>query len=475
MKISRSRKCAAMMLALALLVVMATLLIVVNSRNSLSKLSTENYISKPHHQRNEEKIAPPISQFNQLTQNYADATYNPPKEDWKKRKKQKDDNEKELHYHDYAIFIVMYHKTGFVLTRQLKLAVSQLEIETHRPDEKNEYNDMKKLTSYGIDLKTGERFAFDTIGGWTKSAFAPRRHFSETHCPRGYRSTPFQIKRGQLYLQESPDFFCDVKELETSILARKAKIIHFVRNPFDMVMSNYLYHSQKPTPEEWVHRDDPCHAMYDDGKTLASNVLPSIGTDEINEEYFSNIIKMCRSLFQSKPSMRNSTFYEHLLELDAWDGLRLATAQMIAASGDANNYLAGGDVARMANNIVKFKELQSYMPSDVEVLTLSTEEFIKSAGNSTMKFLDFVFGANNTIISREKRWEAALSQQKNLDKAFDSPHVTQSSTTEEKENKEQLKELLHSDKDLAPILKLTESLVNEALAASSVKVFSNNS
>jgi hypothetical protein len=259
-----------------------------------------------------------------------------------------------------------------------------------------------------------------------------------------------------------------VKELETSILARKAKIIHFVRNPFDMVMSNYLYHSQKPTPEEWVHRDDPCHAMYDDGKTLASNVLPSIGTDEINEEYFSNIIKMCRSLFQSKPSMRNSTFYEHLLELDAWDGLRLATAQMIAASGDANNYLAGGDVARMANNIVKFKELQSYMPSDVEVLTLSTEEFIKSAGNSTMKFLDFVFGANNTIISREKRWEAALSQQKGFDKMKkrSSSHITQSSTTEEKENKEKLKELLHSDKDLAPILKLTESLVNEALSAS---------
>jgi type II secretory ATPase GspE/PulE/Tfp pilus assembly ATPase PilB-like protein len=122
----------------------------------------------------------------------------------------------------------------------------------------------------------------------------------------------------------------------------------------------------------------------------------------------------------------------------------------------------------MANNIVKFKELQSYMPSDVEVLTLSTEEFIKSAGNSTMKFLDFVFGANNTIISREKRWEAALSQQKGFDKMKkrSSSHITQSSTTEEKENKEKLKELLHSDKDLAPILKLTESLVNEALSAS---------
>jgi hypothetical protein len=361
----------------------------------------------------------------------------------------------------------MYHKTGYVLTRQLKKLVSQLEIETHRSDENDIYYTGQNI--FGIDLKTGERFAFDTIGSWTRSAFAPRQHSSKTHCTKGYRSEPFQIKRGQLYLQESPDLFCDVRELERAILARKAKIIHFVRNPFDMALSNYLYHSQEPTPEKWVHKDDPCHAVYKNGKTLASNVLPSIGTDEINEEYFSNIVKMCRSLFQSDSSMRNSTFYEHLIELDSWDGLRLATAQMIAASGDANNHMAGGDVARMANNIVKFKELQSYMSSDVEVLTLSTEEFIHSAAESTMKFLDFVFGANNTIISREKRWEAAQSQQKMLERAFDSPHVTQSTTRKEKKTKEKLKELLHSDKDLAPILKLTESLVNEALSAS-VKV-----
>ena len=233
-----------------------------------------------------------------------------------------------------------------------------------------------------------------------------------------------------------------------------------------MALSNYLYHSQEPTPEPWVHTDDPCHAMYESGETMASNVLPSIGTDEINEAYFSNIGKMCRSLFQSKSSMWNSTFYEHLREFDSWDGLRLATAQMVAASGDANKHLAGGDVSRMANNIVKFKELQSYMPSDVEVLTLSTEEFIKSAANSTMKFLDFVFGANNAMISREKRWEAAQKQQQGFDKAKKrSHHVTQSTTQKEKKTKEKLKELLHSDKDLAPILKLAESLVNEALSA----------
>ncbi|KAL7501059.1 hypothetical protein ACHAWT_009130 [Skeletonema menzelii] len=374
----------------------------------------------------------------------------------------------------------MYHKTGYVLTRQLKKVVSMLEIDTHHPNETDFYFDKRNHTNYGTDRATGERFAFDTVGGWTRSAFAPRRHSSQSHCPRGYRLEPFHLKSGQLYLQESPDLFCNVTELEKAILARKAKIIHFVRNPFDMVLSNYLYHSQEPTPEKWVHNDDPCHVKYENEVTLASHVLPNIGTDEINDKYFSNIVKMCRSLFQSKPSLQNSTFYEHLLELDSGDGLRLATAQMVAASGEANQHHAGGDVARMANNIVKLKELESYMPSEVEVLTMSTEEFIRSAANSTMRFLDFVFGVNNTIISREKRWEAAQSQKKSFDrvsgmlptrrekrkKRKKNKHITQSSTQEEKETKESLKELLRSDKDLAPILKLTESLVDEALSAS---------
>eukprot|EP00986_Skeletonema_menzelii_P020396 scaffold31083_cov314-Skeletonema_menzelii.AAC.1 len=81
-----------------------------------------------------------------------------------------------------------------------------------------------------------------------------------------------------------------------------------------------------------------------------------------------------------------------------------------------------------------------------------------------MRFLDFVFGVNNTVISREKRWEAAQSQEKTFDKALDSSHVTQSITRKQKKRKKRLKELLRSDKDLAPILKLTESLVDEALA-----------
>ena len=78
-----------------------------------------------------------------------------------------------------------------------------------------------------------------------------------------------------------------------------------------------------------------------------------------------------------------------------------------------------------------------------------------------------------TTISREKRWEAAQTQQETFDtqkkrgtRKKGASHITQSTTRKEKKTKETLKELLHNDQDLFPILQLTESLVNEALAAS---------
>ena len=441
-----------------------------------NEISTEHKIStSPHYLQggsNDERYAPLISQFNKSISDNEYTTS--PITDWKTRKK---GDEKELHYHDYTIFIIMYHKTGYVLTRQLKYLVTKLELETLAPHELDKLHlNRNQRIYYGTDRYTGERYAFDTIGGWTRSAFAPRRHFNYTYIPRGYRNEPMRIHSGRLYLQESPDLFCSVKELKKTIKAPKAKIIHFVRNPFDMLLSNYKYHSQDPSPEKWVHEDDPCYDQYENGETLASIALPSIGTDEINEEYFSNITKMCKSLFQTNSSLWNATFYEHLLNMNSYDGLRLASAQMIAASSIANKHLAGGDVVRMANNIVKLKELQEYAPSRVEILTLSTEEFITSTANSTMKFLDFIFGSNNTVISKEKRLEAAQSRQKNFDrekeqlskmkkeklkKAF---HVTQSTTQKEKETKEKLQGLLREDKHLAPILRLTEKFVNDALA-----------
>lgn len=186
-----------------------------------------------------------------------------------KSTKRKNRNQSSYHYHDYAIFIVHYHKTGYVLSRELKhQLISTLEVAAHRPDEKaSKYSNLAKFNVSGIDEETGERVAFDQIGNWVNSAFPQRQHLYRTNCPPGsnVRRTlgnrrpitndgkEFKLKRGAIYIQESPDLYCNDDELSSALPSSMGgtKIIHLVRNPFEMTLSNYYYHSQDPSPERW--------------------------------------------------------------------------------------------------------------------------------------------------------------------------------------------------------------------------------
>ena len=172
---------------------------------------------------------------------------------------------------------------------------------------------------------------------------------------------------------------------------------------------------------------------------------------------------MCEELFQSDS---NSTFYEHLLELDKYDGLRLATAQMVAASGMSNGYWAGGDVLRMANNLIRFKRLQevSTPNNKIEVYTVTMGDFIKNMANGTYDFLNFILGADDITIPKQTLWEAALKQEERYAKKKDRKHVTQTNEEDQRVKKE-LQERLRADPDLSFILNMTEDLVNEALSA----------
>lgn len=141
--------------------------------------------------------------------------------------------------HNYAIFIVHYHKTGYVLSRELKNLVRALESEAAYPDLKGKrFSGIKHFQS-GLDDETGKRFAFDQYGNWPRSAFQTRDHKNETNLPNRFDMSP-----ASLYVQESPDIFADDAAVleKMNTLKSGTKIIHFVRNPFEMVLSNYFYH-----------------------------------------------------------------------------------------------------------------------------------------------------------------------------------------------------------------------------------------
>lgn len=167
-----------------------------------------------------------------------------------------------FNYHDNAIFITHYHKTGYVLSRELMFLLQDIEVDVHRPDLKQNFQKRIQHEVSGVDEETGERFAFDQIGNWVKSAFSTRKHSSKTQCPfpidrnrnsRVVGTKGFRLRDSTIYVQESPDLYCSDDDILYGLGSSHkggTKIIHLVRNPYEMVISNYFYHAQDPTPGE---------------------------------------------------------------------------------------------------------------------------------------------------------------------------------------------------------------------------------
>mmetsp|Transcript_12385 Transcript_12385/g.29246 ORF Transcript_12385/g.29246 Transcript_12385/m.29246 type:complete len:668 (+) Transcript_12385:2162-4165(+) len=368
-------------------------------------------------------------------------------------------------HHDSSVLIVMYHKTGYVLTRHLAKSAIDMEFQARgRAHKKNKLG--PSLDNF--DEETGEQIAFGLRGNWNSNFVRARSHSPITKC-----HPKFQLSAGAIHLQEAPDFFCSDSEVLDSMLDKSkqgkktTKIVHFIRNPFSMVLSNYFYHAQSPTPEKWVHTDEPCEHNYKSGGSLAESVLPILASrTRIQRHHFDEVVNICVGLYQTRESLKNSTFYEHLLEMDHYDGLRLATAQMIISSSAANRNLAGGDILRMASNIIKLDNLQSNsaLPQDkremVHIMSITMEDYMKDKGNKTLQFFDFIFGQDNDLITEEIKLDVVSKHDRMSDRKKNGSHVTQGKHAD----RDELRGRLMADPVFGLILNETEMLVNQAAA-----------
>jgi len=152
----------------------------------------------------------------------------------------------------------------------------------------------------------------------------------------------------------------------------------------------------------------------------------------------------------------------------------------------------------MANNVVRLEGLRAREErwrrraddsgsddnyGDLQLLTISMDDFIENVAENTMKFMDFVFGdedgtgedefdgfiegddfySNEPIMPRNVRWEVAKHQEEKYARIRKkSKHVTTQSKPSGK--KEEWKTLLRNSPELGPILSMTEVLVNEAMS-----------
>eukprot|EP00985_Skeletonema_marinoi_P019840 scaffold11514_cov150-Skeletonema_marinoi.AAC.2 len=287
----------------------------------------------------------------------------------------------------YTYLIIHYHKSGHILTQNLRDILLQID-----PSIQRNYIDR----------------------------FPKRQHDPTTKCPH------LTLHPNTVYVQSSPDFFCDVDILAEELLTRPTKqrgvkLIHLIRDPFTMAISNYNYHSQDPLPEgeNWVKRTNPC-AVEDKSTLIYADLFmktfTSPGAYRLMEyDDFQIIQTMCHRLYDQQQS--SPGFYQHLLHLSPTDGLILATTYLMLGHG--------GDILRMANNIIKLRQLQTLerqihlqqhtlatfsneSKRKVQVLTMSMDNFIRRPKESTIQFLEFIsLGNSGVLLSVEEKEEIA--------------------------------------------------------------------
>ncbi len=350
---------------------------------------------------------------------------------------------------EYAHLIINYHKTGHELAYSLQELV---------------------LSNFPqMERENGAR---------------PRQHPSS-----GQGCTHIELPPGKIVVQEAPHFFCDTNNLAEMLLANRGrfhregeqripkrgiKILHLVRDPFSMAISNYNYHSQDPTPEGWVKDKtrDICGKKEFFGDTLAELLLPTLvspGVDFdkppiVTKEEFDMLYDKCNKLFRSQPGFKDESYYFHLRQLDPSHGIKLATLQQM---------VNGGDIFLMANNIIKLNQIRTIQSrvndinnggnimkskyDKIQILTMSLSDFTLQPRRSTLKYLNFVYGNS---LSRESKGRIATQYENSFVKRVETGdlHITHGN-----ENEEMLRNTLLNDM-IGNYLSNIEHVVSETLA-----------
>lgn len=126
------------------------------------------------------------------------------------------------------------------------------------------------------------------------------------------------------------------------------RMVHFLRDPFDMVLSAYLYHSQDVPPglELWLKNShfDPCAI---DFETLLNVYAIHVG------EYYGDVLRItelitatmdtCNELYNVRAQNTNKGYNAALQSLSKHDGLLLEACRSILSA-------TGGDILRMGTN-----------------------------------------------------------------------------------------------------------------------------
>jgi len=204
----------------------------------------------------------------------------------------------------------------------------------------------------------------------------------------------FRDARNIIFNAHAPNILCS----PFSLFPANLKLVHFMRDPYEMTVSAYLFHRQVPTPEDWVHTTNPCSLL--EASLFSSPPGPMVAMEKsLNVSFVNTVETYCDGLFDKK----FGSFYKHLRDKPVLEGLRLMYANRMLS-----------EIPTMLWNRAKFRAWGS-------VLNMQTSTLIEDQLGGTKQILNFMFPAVHTSVKHSMLEETMRLHSD----ALNNTHVTQ--------------------------------------------------
>lgn len=296
-------------------------------------------------------------------------------------------NEQHMYsYPDQVILSIHYHKTGCVLSMKLYELFKQ--------------HSSNQLIHYKNPIQP-RKFIINNDG--------------EFSCEKINVTTDINYT---IYNQAAPNFYTDI----FIDMPKINKVIHFVRESYDWCISNYLYHSRNPTPEDFfLHINTNVDEWYNEKELRFM-------TNQINLDYkyILDLIDFVKSIYNCP---QNKSYYEYLISLSLEKGLIIETCRFLLNNMDHFRMIIISQLLRPYQN----------------VLTLYMNNFKKSNISTTIPLVyKFIF--NKQLLSDNR--DNIINEYSN--DYNNSNHITNNSISSLK--REQLIDILRKEKSISNIL-----------------------
>ena len=338
--------------------------------------------------------------------------------------------------------IVTYHKMGHSLSNQLVEQIQQGIESSHS-------------SKMGQNFQRLERRYINARDDFSR----------KTKC------TKLNLEPGEVVVLEAPEFHCGREVLKHLIMDHRitrkqkwgVKLIHLVRNPFSMAVSNYHFHRQVDTPEDFVRKTNPCMTLSEKKVGRWNDLFVDLAEPFLSEagimkrQDFDFMFMDCHILYQTRPGLEKAPYYDHLLKLPSEEGLKMALIDKFA------------HLALMVTDIILFQQVQrdvmeendnfeSQRQRTLDILTMSMDDWIEQPARSMTTFLDFIF---KSFMSDERKAKVSATYEKHYrENKVPTRHVTHGKYG----NDQILMDSLRYDPVFGPPMGKMEEIVNRRIA-----------